>query len=33
MMSDDLHTTFDRTPTAIRKQQYKVKRKLKEDGL
>ena len=28
-----LHTTFDRTPTAIRKQKYKVKRKLKEAGL
>jgi len=25
--------TFDRTPTAIRKQKYKVKRKLKEAGL
>jgi len=33
MTSDDLHTTFDRTPTAIRKQKYKVKRKLKEAGL
>ena len=29
----DLHTTFDRTPTAIRKQKNKVKRKLKEAGL
>lgn len=33
MTFDDLHTTFDRTPTAIRKQKYKVKRKLKETGL
>lgn len=33
MTFDDLHTTFDRTPTAIRKQKYKVKRKTKEAGL
>ena len=33
MTFDDLHTTFDRRPTAIRKQKYKVKRKLKEAGL
>ncbi|WP_134643909.1 sigma-70 family RNA polymerase sigma factor [Weissella cibaria] len=33
MTFDELQTMFDRTPTAINKQKYRVKRKLKEAGL
>jgi hypothetical protein len=33
MTFDELHATFDRTPTAIKKQKYRVKQKLKEAGV